>query len=228
MQPNNHSPDNRSERGNVFLFILLGVILFAALAFAISRGFRSDTTTAMSQRKAELLATDVLGFAQRLERTVAKMQRSGISENDISFENPVDAGYAHTPSTDAHNVFHGDGGALSRQDAPSGANDGSVWHFTGHTCIADIGTGATGCSSNTDSDEELIAVLPNVNATVCAIIDKKLGMASIPANSGGAYSATKFIGTYADGSEIILDRSRNAACYSQGGNYHFYYVLIAR
>lgn len=227
MRPNNSSSKN-AERGNVFLFILLGVILFAALAFAISRGFRSDTTTAISQRKAELMATDIMSYAQRLERMVAKMQRSGISENDISFENPVDAGYAHTPSVNANNVFHGDGGALSRQDAPSGANDESAWHFTGHTCIADIGTGATGCASNTTRDEELIAILPNVNATVCGIIDKKLGISSIPANTGTAYSATKFTGTYADGSEIILDRSRNAACYSQGGNYHFYYVLIAR
>jgi hypothetical protein len=227
MQPNNYLSKN-GERGNVFLFILLGVILFAALAFAVSRGFRSDTTTAMSQRKAELLAVDVISFGQRLERTVAKMQRSGISENDISFENSIDAGYAHTPSVNANNIFHGDGGALSRQGAPSGANDGSAWHFTGHTCIADIGTGATGCASNTAADEELIAVLPNVNATVCAIIDKKLGISSIPANTGTAYSATKFTGTYADGSEIILDRSRNAACYSLGGNYYFYHVLIAR
>lgn len=227
MQPSNSSTRN-AERGNVFLFILLGVILFAALAFAVSRGFRSDTTTAMSQRKAELLAVDVIAFAQRLERTVAKMQRNGISENDISFENPVDAGYAHTPSADNQNVFHGDGGAISRQGAPSGANDGSAWHYTGHTCIADLGTGATGCASNTASDEELIAVLPNVNATVCGIIDKKLGISAIPANTGTAYSATKFTGTYADGSEIILDRSRNAACYSQGGNYYFYHVLIAR
>lgn len=211
------------------MFIMLGVALFGALAFVISRGFRSDTTAAMTDRKAELLAVDVLGYAQRLERAVGKMQRSGVSESDISFDNTIDAGYGHTPDEPAeHDVFNAAGGGLGRQNPPSDSNDGSAWHFTGSTCIADIGKGATGCDGNTVSDEELIAVLPNINPSVCEVIDKKLGIGNIPSNSGDAYSSTKFIGTYADGAEIILGDSYNAACYSDGVNYHFYYVLIAR
>lgn len=211
------------------MFIMLGVALFCALAFVISRGFRSDTTAAMTDRKAELLAVDVLGYAQRLERAVGKMRGRGVSESDISFDNTVDAGYGHTPDEPVeHDVFDAAGGGLSRQNPPSDANDGSAWHFTGHTCIANIGKGATGCDTNTASDEELIAVLPNVNAAVCDVIDKKLGIGAIPANSGNPYSATKFTGTYADGAEVILADNYNAACYSDGANYHFYYVLIAR
>ncbi len=211
------------------MFILLGVVLFGALAFVISRGFRSDTTAAMSDRKAELLAVDVLAYAQRLERAVGKMQQKGVSESDISFDNTVDTGYGHTPDEPVeHDVFNAAGGGVNRQNPPSGANDNSAWHFTGGTCIADIGKGTTGCDTNTFSDEELIAVLPNVNPAVCEVIDKKLGIGSIPENTGNAYSATKFTGAFADGSEIILDASHSAACYSDGTDYHFYYVLIAR
>jgi hypothetical protein len=226
MLQNNSRP---SESGNVFLFILLGVVLFAALAFTISRGFRSDTTSAMSDRQSELMAVDVISFAQRLERAVAKMQRSGISENDISFENETVAGYDHTPAAEEKSqVFHPTGGGITFLSAPSGANDGSPWHFTGNSCIPEVGEGDLGCGGNTASDEELLAILPNVKATICATIDKKLGIGDIPANSGGAYSINKYIGTFADGSEINIGDNHNAACYSDGGNYHFYIVLIAR
>jgi len=217
-----------SENGNVFLFIMLGVVLFGALAFIISRGMRSDTTTAMSARKAELVAVDVLAFVQRLERSVAKMQRSGVSENDISFENSFIAGYDHTPpQPDNHNVFHPTGGAMNWQNPPTHANDGSPWIFSGRNCIADVGTGATGCGANSINDEELMVILPNMNASVCRAIDQKLGISGIVANAGDNHSAIKFTGSFSDGAEITLDGPRSAACF-QMGSYTFYYVLIAR
>ncbi len=218
-----------SENGNVFLFILLGVVLFAALAFVISRGFRSDTTTAMSERQAELIAVDILSYTQQLQRAVGKLQQKGVSENDLSFDSPAQAGYTHTPAEqDFQKIFHISGGGISWKNAPARANNGSPWHFTGRTCIPGIGTGAAGCGINTVPDEELIVVLPNVNAAICAVLDKKLGISSIPANSGGAYSSVKFTGPFADGTEINIGASHNAACYRHGANYHFYYVLIAR
>jgi hypothetical protein len=211
------------------MFILLGVVLFAALAFIISRGMRNSTTTAMSQRQAELAAVDVISFAQRLERAISKVQLKGVSENDLSFDSEAVTGYGHTPAEpDNGKIFSPAGGSVSWQDAPASVNDGSPWHFTGHSCVPDVGNGGTGCGGNAVNDEELLAVLPNINAVVCAAIDKKLGMDAIPQNTGGAYSTTKFTGSFADGSEIILDNSHNAACYEQVGNYHFYYVLIAR
>lgn len=230
MLQNNSAQNNLSgESGNVFLFILLGVVLFGALAFTISRGFRSDTTTAMSDRQSELVAVDVISFGQRLERAVAKMRRNGISENDISFENGTVTGYGHTPAADENSqVFNPSGGGMSLLSAPSGANDGSPWHFTGNSCIPGVGQGDTGCSGNSAPDEELLAILPNVRASICETIDKKLGIGAIPANSGGAYSTSKFTGAFADGSEINIGNNHNAACYSDGGNYHFYIVLIAR
>jgi hypothetical protein len=227
MRPNN---SRSSEHGNVFLFILLGVVLFAALAFVMSRGFRSDTTSAMSQRQAELIAVDILSYGQRLERAVANLQRKGISENDISFDNGAIAGYGHTPAEDNNQkVFHPAGGAATWKEPPSSANDGSPWHFTGNTCITDIGTGAIGCSANSNAtDEDLIAVLPSVNPSICNALNRKLGIATMPTNGGAAYSSTQFTGNFGDGSEINLGTKYNAACYEDGGDYDFYFVLIAR
>ena len=75
MRPNN---SRISERGNVFIFILLGLVLFAALSFTVARGFRSDTTSQMTDRQAELLATEIITYGQQMERTVNRLRRNGL------------------------------------------------------------------------------------------------------------------------------------------------------
>lgn len=220
--------NKKQEHGNVFLFVLLGVALFSALAFTISRGMRSTTTTNLSNRETELAAADIVSYAQKMERAVARLRRKSVSENDISFANDFVSGYAHTPAqADSNKVFHISGGTVTWQDPASGVNNGDDWHFTGATCIADIGTGATGCDGDTVSNEELIAVLPNLTQSLCSKINEKLGISGIPTDSGGGYSATKFTGSFADGTEIILGSSYNTACFSNSG-YHFYSVLLER
>ena len=218
-----------SERGNAFLFILLGIALFAALAFTISRGMRSTTTSTMSSRDAELAATDILSYAQRLERGLSALRRKNISENDIDLDNAIVTGYAHTPpQPDANKLFNPSGGQVSWQSPPPGVNDGSPWHFTGETCIPDIGTGGTTCHSDGGQSEELIVVLPNMNATVCERIDAKLGIGAIPTDTGGGYSTAKFTGDFSDGTKIVLPSAYNTACYTDGTDYFFYSVLLAR
>jgi hypothetical protein len=220
----------QAERGNVFLIIMIGVVLFAALAFTVSQGLRSDNTTRLSQQEVALAASDILSFAQKIERSVNRLRRRAVSESDISFiSNATGTDYQHgAPQPDSNKIFHPSGASVSWQEPPEGANDGSTWHFTGHTCITDIGTGATGCDSDSAANEELLIVLPNVVDEVCAEINTRLNIGTTPTDSGGSYSATRFTGTYADGTEIILGSSQNAACYADGSNNHFYYVLLAR
>lgn len=218
----------QSERGNVFLFILLGVVLFSALAFTLSRGMRSDNTTAMSKRQAELIAVDILTYAQKLERTVNQLRRKNISENDISFENSAVAGYNHTPaSQDSDKVFNASGGKMTWTSPLPKANDGSEWYFTGRTCVPDIGSGTTGCGADGIGNEELLAVLPNIKQAVCERINSKLGVSGIPA-SAATYSATKYQGNFQDDTELTNVSGLSSACFSHGGNYNFYSVLIER
>lgn len=219
-----------AESGNVFLIILVAVVLFAALAFTISRGFRSSTTTTMSDREIALAATDIITYAQQVSRGVDRLRRKGVSENDISFDQSDVSGYTHSsPQPDSNKVFNPSGAGVTWKSPQAGANDGSSWVFTGATCIGDMGTGATGCDSDTDSNEELIAVLPNVIDDLCTEINDRLSISSIPADTGGGASSTKFTGSFADGTEIILAGGPyNEACFSRGGNNYFYSVLLVR
>lgn len=218
--------NRKNESGNVFLIIILGVALFGALAFVVARGMRSETATGISRRQAELAAVDTLDYAQRIERAVAKIRARGTSENDIDFTNGMVAGYPHSPVQPAKNqIFSKAGGGASWKDPHPKANNGAPWLFTGETCVVDVGTGSTGCSSNGLSDEELIAVLPNMNAIVCEEINRRLNVGAMP--SGGGYSNVKFTGTYSDANSPPTT-GLNSACFTTGGNYYFYYVLLAR
>lgn len=226
-----HPSSARShERGNIFVFILIGIVLFAALSMTISRGMQTQTSSNMSAREVELAAVDIISYSQKIERAVNRMRRSGVSENNISFSNSVVTGYTHgSPQADTNKIFNKSGGGLQWQSPANGVNDGSEWIITGSTCIADVGTGATGCDSDSSSNEELLLVLPNVKESVCEKIDEKLGISSIPADSGGGPAGTKFVGTFADDTEIIpAGSSYTTACISYGGNYYFYTVLIER
>ncbi len=227
MKPSAHN--RPAESGNVFLIIMLGIILFAALSFTVSRGMRSGNTSAMSAQQAELKASTILTSAQKVQRAVDRLRRKGISESDISFDQTIVATvYDHgQPATNA--VFDPTGGALNWQTPPEDANDGSDYLYTGSTCIAGIGTGASGCDSDAASNEELLMALPNVNDSVCTAINDRLNITGIPADTGGGASTTEFVGTFADDTEIILAGGPfNAACFSRGGNNHFYQILIER
>ena len=223
-----------AERGNVFLLILLGVVIFAALSFVIARGMRTDTTGQITGQKAALAASEILNFAQRVGRAVNKIRRNNISESDLSFEN--NGNFVNTncndggdPEYPACQIFNTDGGRI-RYDSPDPAITSSEWHFTGATCIAGLGSGETGCDSDTDTrNEELLLVLSDIGESVCTEINKRLNITGIPANTGAAASSTTFSGSFADNAEIILAGGPySAACYSRSGQNDFYFTLIER
>ncbi|GJL85439.1 MAG: hypothetical protein DHS20C02_12140 [Micavibrio sp.] len=211
---------------------MLGVALFATLAYVVARSMRSDTASALTKRQIELAATDIIDYAQRLEHGVARIRRKSISESDISFE--YNADYINTacdtgadPEFPGCLIFDPVGGGLSYL-SPSDDVTTAEWHFTGETCIIGIGTGVAGCDSDADiSNEELLTVLPNIAQSVCEEINDRLGIGATPASVGG-HAAGKFTGAFADGTVLDGLDGVNAACFSNGGNFHFYQVLIAR
>ena len=219
--------NSNAQRGNVMIIVLMGIVLFAALAFVVARGMRSETTTAMSQRQAELSAVDILDYAQRLERGVTKLRQKGVSESDLDFSNGFVSGYDHAaPQPDDHKIFNGAGGGVAYLNPASGVNDGSPWLFPGGTCIVNVGTGGAGCNSDGVNNEELLAVLPNVRQNICDEINKRLNIAAMP--SGGTLSTSKFVGVFGDDSSPNGVDGLDSACITYGGNYYFYYVLLAR
>lgn len=220
----------RDERGNVFVVILLAIALFAALSFTVSRSMQTDTSTNLMGQELQLAAGDILTYVQKLERGMNRLRNRGISENDISLIHPSTGTlYEHgTPRPDNHKLFHPSGGGVVWQEPQTGVNDGSPWFFTGSTCIPNLGFGAAGCDSDSTSNEELLAVLRNLDQDVCTRLNSELGIAGIPTDSGGGFSTTAFVGTFSDGTEITLSATYRQVCFEDSGAYHFYSAILER
>ncbi len=217
-QRNNYA----SESGNIFLMIIIGIVLFAALMFTLTRGM-NESPTNVSDRQAKLTASDLLTYGQRMERGVARLFRNGCSENDISFEHGGAGGsdYVHSPvAEDKCKLFHASGGKVSYTSLADGVNNE---YFTGSNEVDGVGN-ATACGSGT-ACTDLIA-LYEVDGNVCEQVNRALKIG--PFAEPGTLSTTKFTGdfTYAD---IISGASGEAtACVTNGGNSYVYMTLFAR
>lgn len=233
-----------SESGNVFLFILLGVVLFAALAFTVSRGFRSQTTSTLSDRQAELIASDLLNYAQALERGVNRVRRKGISETDLCFAHPsISAGNNTNYSSVSecanleHNIFDREGGGVSYKPvltewldpAHSARTDFGEWMFTMSAAVLGLGDGAL----NLTTSSEILAHVNYLDEKICESINDKLGIAGIPDNGTTFPIAASYSGTaFASGNinPAGLD-GRYSGCFENSSvwsGYVFYHVLVER
>ncbi len=221
---------DNNQSGNIFAIILLAVILFAALVFVFSRGLDTGATR-MTAASARTNASDVISYAQTVERAVQKLLQNSISESDISFENGSVTGYDHTPAASASaKLFNSaDGGGLNWVDPTTGQTPASTnkWLFTGDVIV-------TGQEDDTLS--ELLATLP-VTYDVCIEINKQLNSGIDISSANGTLSVTKFTGTYADNATIIFAPGAGvtSGCIkglitngTQSGEYTFFNVLIAR
>lgn len=218
----------KSQHGNAFMMVLIGVVLFGALAFSFARSGKQGISN-VTAREATLAASDVLTYARHIEQGISRLRVKGVSESDIDF---VGAGALYdnaSCSVDKCEVFNPAGGQQVWQQSTNKANDGSDWVFAGNVNVA-----AVGKDDGDAASADLVMVLPNVNSAVCREINNKLGIVNPsdtpPSATAGVDYSTKFTGTYAAGDALSATQfdGKSAACYEDGGTYHFYQVLLAR
>lgn len=213
------------EQGNAFFIVMLGIVLFAALMMTFSRGARQGGEN-ITEKQAQLAATDIISYAQKVERAVGYIQSKRTSENDISFNNSFVAGYQHgTEQPDNHKIFHLDGGHISWISATNRMNDGSAWIFSGNNTVPDVGV---------NGDADLVMILPGLPRQICLAVNDLLTIAALPDDANGIETATLFTGTYTNGSGEISEAADvsgvlSACVWETGPNtYFFYHVLISR
>lgn len=185
------------QSGNILFLILIAVVLFAALSFAVTSSTRSGGGSTEKESSA-LAASEILNYIVGLRTAVAQMLMRGCSAEDISFYMstiPDLADYEHsTEVRDECKVFHPDGGGVPYRDPPDSSNDGTLWVFTGANTIVDVGT-----SCATASCAELSVMIPNVTLAVCKEVNKKVGLTAAgaaPPEEGSSFGIVPFDGTY--------------------------------
>jgi hypothetical protein len=236
----------KTVSGNALLIVLIGIILFAALIFSLSRG---RSVSALSQEDATLYAQQITTFADKVNGAVQTvMLQNNCRDNKISFENPTLGGYVNATSPNKCHIFDSKGGGLTYESPPVAALDSAAagagtagalgdYFFAGNVCVDNIGSGphAT-CATDGLANEDLVLILPWVSADVCAAINRILENTDpMLQDANGSYDDTKFTGTFTDGFAIGAAgyTTYHAGCYkstggSPGVGYHFYYVLSAR
>lgn len=238
------------EAGNVLFLVLIAVVLFAALSFAVtmsSRSGSSDLDAEMSQIGTSRLSQNSLDLERAVIRLRISMQ---IADETISFDNPILTGYDNPACTiDACKVFRPDGG-----QAPYVAPDKNwldparaaepyfgQWIFTGSTCIPGIGGGHNNCDSD-PKNYELVAYMPWLTRATCIHINRKLHVgtpgAEPPQAIGSAWAASpEFTGTYGSGAALLdggnVLFSQMEGCFQgngtpPAGSYHYFRVLLPR
>jgi hypothetical protein len=239
---NKNLPCCATQRGSALFMILMAVALFAALAFTFSRGIQQGNDN-LSQRQADLAASDILNYAARSERGVNVMlQKRGRSEVDLNFDG-LDGGYTNTfCSSDACKFFSPQGGGglpvypLPRwlDSALSDEDFFGTWYVSARFCIKDVGASSV-CTGSDGTD--LMMILPYLQERICLRINEKLGIdAPIPviAAPGSINAAGQFNGSFSPGNQVLWDdasiNGRSAGCFFDDSidGYHFYQVLIAR
>lgn len=241
------------QRGNILFLILLAVVLFAALTYAVTGSQKGGTKDASSE-KVKTLSAEILQKATLMENTIQRMMMvNGCKDNEISFENPTVANYvnpnANVVGTNKKcHVFDPAGGGLSYPTMPREAYDpametyGNAWGqavFTGQVFVTQVGTDCT-----TAVCSELVFMSQGLTKAVCDHINEQMGNGGTLVNGSFAGfepdAADYFKGTYyyyANGGIYSAQTSmfgKRTGCVkrqdfaSYGNPYMFYHVLLAR
>lgn len=222
----------RHQNGNALFIILLAIGLIGALSFAI-QGSGQNKNANIDRETLIIRVSEVFRYSSELERGVNFVLQNGYSESDIRFAHPnshTDYGDLASDSDKTDQVFDREGGGARFRSAPDGINDGSNWEFYGHTALAHVGSDRS----------ELVAVLPNITQAFCDEINKSVGYAAQPEDTGtcinGGATARFDTGTQFFSSPNTTDETtfsvkpslRGCIECTSDNSLHYFHVLLAR
>jgi len=212
--------------GNVLFLILIAVVLFAALSYAVTTSSRSGGSGA-DQEKKNLLTAQLAQDTSLIDRSIMRLRiLHDCSDVEISLENEVNDGYDFG-SRDECKIFHPDGGNLSWFKTPNGIGGSYFYNFRnfiyGQGC-----SGAVGCT-------DLIMFARGVSNNICLEVNEvfnNITDGTIPTNSGNLDQNDVYDGARSPNGQLSTGGtlSDKTGCFYESdydGNI-FYHVLIAR
>jgi hypothetical protein len=210
------------ERGNVLFYILIGVVLFAALGFAVSNMMRGEGDMATAET-AKLGAQSILEYTQKAKITVQDMKLNGVETANLSFLKAGDAGYTTAPHT--AKVFHPSGGGLPVPDFLRVLVGETLSPVMGvymvRNVVEDVGSTA----------DEVIVSVRSVKKAVCAELNRQISGSTIIPSTGANNHNALFITGATDLTVGVCAScvAIPAKCISQTGPtiYTFYSVIDA-
>ncbi|MEM6811267.1 MAG: hypothetical protein AAF549_02250 [Pseudomonadota bacterium] len=224
-----------TESGNILFYILIAVVLLAALTYAVSNSTRTNTST-ISIQQAKIAAQELTEYGQILTEAVSKLLLRKCRDDDISFEHPdLSDEYDNfgAPDDNRCHVFQTNGGNVNLLEIqpnwidPDARNLPSyqVPLFSGSHCV--IGSGEEECR-----EPELTVLVGYLQKEVCSEINRLFNNPDMIDPDGILLTEDMiFNGRYSLFSEIDGDiniEGRLAGCVETNDSYTFYQVLLPR
>ncbi|MBL4588911.1 MAG: hypothetical protein JKY11_02380 [Alphaproteobacteria bacterium] len=181
-----------TQSGNIIFFVLLAVVLMAALSFTIMRG--DGGSHSIDREKLIIYSTEVEQYGAELSQAIQIILESGKSESEVTFAHadaPAEYGDAGALPTDTQ-IFSISGGQAEYRLPKSDISTASNWEFYSQSNMPQVG------SENAD----LIAVLPNVTKDFCDVFNRRIGLditttyPDDPATCFKGFAADRYNGTY--------------------------------
>ena len=227
---------NTSRRGNALFMVLIAVVLFAALIYALNIGWKSSATNSLSSREqARLYAGEIVQFGNNLRTVIDRMVLvEGISDsnaggNGLLFSaTDAHADYGAAGAQPATEIFNLSGGKVTYQTPPQEAClSACSYEFSGQYTVTGVGSNA---------NPEIVMLVINVSQTVCEAANSLLdmGWSSVPA--GGALTLTRFDGTAYGGTDAVtltgagnVFVGKRAFCYRESASgLRYIYLQVIR
>lgn len=228
-------PSPSSQHGGIFTYILIGIVLFAALGYAISQN--NIKTDFVSDEKARLIATELIAQGNAVKDTVSKMRLRGIKRTELSVVNTImtSATYNNSNCTSATcKIFDPAGGNISFPMPIAGATNtpDTYWGFYNNLSIQDLDT-----VTSEGYRSRIFMMLADVNQKVCRQINNLLHgvdlntdlAGSVNAPGGAPWDGTLYTGPYAMGRTqfLPLTSSKDDACMPYTTNWFFWKDITA-
>lgn len=211
--------NRQGERGNVLFYILIAVVLFAALSFVVGNMMRGGNADMIAEENANLYAGEILDYGRVMRQAVQDMRISnGCEDTNISLTRESGDAYEHTSENVNCQLFSASGGDVN-YTAPHDSITASDWVFTGTNIVGGVGTAAP----------DLIALLPDIAQSICNAINERTGITALGADADIDF--TPFTGTYTGTQTLDSAAAHTHGCLNydnSGDNYFYYQVLISR
>jgi hypothetical protein len=162
------------QNGNALFYVLLGVVLLAALSYTITRqNVSGGAAQQLSDQQAEIYAAQLINHANAVKAAIDQMLATGSTIDDIDFVLPGEAGYDTAPHI--HKVFHPSGGGIglmtAKEDYFNGQGINRGWNYKNQ--------GNYEASETTAND--IIYTFVDINDRICEKINNIItGSTSIP------------------------------------------------
>ncbi len=226
-----------SQRGNILFLILLAIILFVALSYAVTSGFRNGTPDGIPKEKARSLAAQLLQNVSLIEQTIMR-ERTVNDVPEWGFDmkgTNVNANMNTTCTANNCRLFAGNGGQIPAILIPDWASTDTTGNIGYHSLSLPVAKVLNVGTDNID----LVIKYAFLRREVCEALNSLLGHADIDlANNNEIWGAsdtysgtlTSFPATVATlGDQYAVLKGKTSFCFLHSTEgYTFVYTVMTR